>query len=80
MVDECDLASGLVRQVVARGAAEILTFDVPRGRRKLARYLGAHESRWDPRFRRYPHDGARGVVWLRMRPTSLVARDLSYAV
>jgi pyridoxamine 5'-phosphate oxidase-like protein len=81
VVDECDLVSGLVRQVVARGAAEILTFDVPRGRRKLARYLGADESRWDPRFRRYLHDdGAKGVVWLRMRPTSLVARDLSYAV
>ncbi|MFF0744938.1 pyridoxamine 5'-phosphate oxidase family protein [Streptomyces sp. NPDC004111] len=40
VVDECDLATGLVRQVVARGRAELVPFDVPRGRRKLARYLG----------------------------------------
>ncbi|HEX5120283.1 MAG TPA: pyridoxamine 5'-phosphate oxidase family protein [Pseudonocardiaceae bacterium] len=80
VVDECDLATGLVRQVVARGAAEILPFDVPRGRRKLVRYLGTDESSWDPRFRRYLHDDVRGVVWLRMRPTFLTTRDLSYAV
>jgi hypothetical protein len=27
VVDVCDLATGLVRQVIARGAAEILPFD-----------------------------------------------------
>ena len=52
VVDVCDLATGLVRQVIARGAAEILPFDVARGRRKLTRYLGADESKWDSRFRR----------------------------
>ena len=52
VVDVCDLATGLVRQVIARGAAEILPFDAPRGRRKLTRYLGADESKWDSRFRR----------------------------
>lgn len=41
VVDECNLATGLVRQVIARGRAEVLPFDVPRGRRKLTRYLGA---------------------------------------
>jgi nitroimidazol reductase NimA-like FMN-containing flavoprotein (pyridoxamine 5'-phosphate oxidase superfamily) len=80
VVDECDLSTGRVRQVIARGRAEVLAFDVPRGRRKLARYLGADEERWDQRFRRYLHDdpAEKGTAWLRLRPSSLVARDLSY--
>lgn len=53
VVDECNLATGLVRQVIARGRAEVLPFDVPRGRRKLTRYLGADQTRWDQRFLRY---------------------------
>jgi hypothetical protein len=82
VVDECDLTTGTVRQVIARGRAELLPFDVPRGRRKLARYLGADETRWDERFRRYLHDdpAGKGTTWLRLRPASLTARDLSYAV
>ncbi|MEY9938395.1 pyridoxamine 5'-phosphate oxidase family protein [Streptacidiphilus sp. MAP5-3] len=80
VVDECDLATGLVRQVIARGRAELAPFDVPRGRRKLTRYLGADESRWDARFRAYLHDDAasRGTTWLCLRPTALVANDLTY--
>ena len=80
VVDECDLVTGTVRQVIARGQAELVPFDVPRGRRKLARYLGPDESRWDQRFRRYLHDdpAARGTVWLRLRPARLTATDLSY--
>jgi nitroimidazol reductase NimA-like FMN-containing flavoprotein (pyridoxamine 5'-phosphate oxidase superfamily) len=82
VVDECDLASGLVRQVIARGDAAILPFDVPRGRRLLSRYLGPDEARWDPRFRQYLHGdpAPAGTVWLRLRPSSLTAADLSYAV
>ncbi|OUC99950.1 pyridoxamine 5'-phosphate oxidase family protein [Streptomyces swartbergensis] len=82
VVDECDLATGLVRQVIARGRAELLPFDVERGRRKLVRYLGADEARWDERFVHYLHDdpAQRGTVWLRLKPVSLVAHDLSYAV
>ena len=82
VVDVCDLASGLVRQVTARGEAELVPFDVPRGRRKPARYLGPDETRWDPRFRGYPHDdpAERGTCWLRLRPVSLTAWDLSYQV
>jgi hypothetical protein len=82
VVDVCDVGTGVVRQVVARGDAELLPFDVPRGRRKLVRYLGADESRWDERFVRYLHDdpGQRGTAWLRLAPTSLVAKDLSYSV
>ncbi|PWI20280.1 phosphate oxidase [Streptomyces sp. Act143] len=82
VVDECDLVTGRVRQVVARGAAELVPFDVPRGRRKLTRCLGADETRWDDRFVRYLYDdpGERGTVWLRLTPRSLRARDLSCSV
>jgi hypothetical protein len=51
VVDVCDLATGLVRQVIARGRAELLPLDVARGRRKRSRYLGEDETRWDRRFR-----------------------------
>ncbi|MGH3682450.1 MAG: pyridoxamine 5'-phosphate oxidase family protein [Natronosporangium sp.] len=82
VVDECDLATGTVRQVIARGQAELAPFDVPRGRRKLSRYLGADETRWDPRFRRYLYldPVEAGTAWLRIHPDSLGAKDLSYAV
>jgi nitroimidazol reductase NimA-like FMN-containing flavoprotein (pyridoxamine 5'-phosphate oxidase superfamily) len=81
-VDVCDTATGLVRQVIARGRAELLPFDIPRGKRKLSRYLGPDETRWDSRFRHYLHDEPteRGTVWLRLCPTSLTATDLSYRV
>lgn len=80
VVDECDLATGLVRQVIARGRAELVPFDVERGRRKLVRYLGTDEARWDERFVRYLYDdpAERGTLWLRLEPGSLVARDLSF--
>jgi hypothetical protein len=79
-VDICDIDTGLVRQVIARGQAEIRPFDVPRGQRMLSRYLGPDESRWDNRFRRYLHDdpAARGAIWIRLEPASLSAKDLSY--
>jgi Pyridoxamine 5'-phosphate oxidase len=82
VVDVCDLATGLVRQVIARGRAELLPFDVARGRRKLRRYLGVDEARWDDRFRHYLLDdpAEKGTVWLRLRPDSLVVSDLSYSV
>lgn len=80
VVDVCDVSSGLVRQVIARGRAELLPFDVPRGRRKLSRYLGPDEALWDARFVRYlHHDPERGGArWLRLRPRRLTAKDLSY--
>jgi hypothetical protein len=80
VVDECDLATGTVRQVIARGQAGLRPFDVARGRRKLARYLGADETAWDERFRRYLHDdpAQRGTQWLHLRPARLTATDLSY--
>jgi nitroimidazol reductase NimA-like FMN-containing flavoprotein (pyridoxamine 5'-phosphate oxidase superfamily) len=82
VVDECDVATGLVRQVIARGRAELVPFDVERGRRKLVRYLGSDEARWDRRFVDYLRDdpAARGQLWLRLEPASLTAEDLSYEV
>jgi hypothetical protein len=82
VVDECDLATGLVRQVVARGPGDLLPYDVPRGRRKLSRYLGQDEDRWDSRFRQYVRNErpAGSAVWLRIRPAWLRALDLSYTV
>ena len=82
VVDECDLTTGMVRQIIARGQAEVLPFDVPRGRRKLARYLGTDETRWDQRFHRYLYDDPteKETIWLRLHPTSLTAKDLSYTV
>ena len=82
VVDECNLATGLVRQVIARGRAEVLPFDMPRGRRKLTRYLGADQARWDQRFLRYVLDDPveKGTAWLRLRPDFLTAKDLSYTV
>ncbi|MFH8979575.1 pyridoxamine 5'-phosphate oxidase family protein [Streptomyces varsoviensis] len=82
VVDACDLGTGMVRQVIARGQAEVVPFDVPRGRRKLSRYLGADDAEWDERFRHYLLDdpAVSGAVWLRVRPESLIAKDLSYSV
>jgi hypothetical protein len=81
-VDICDIATGLVGQVIARGHAEIQTFDVPRGRRMLSRYLGPDENKWDNRFRRYLHDdpAERGTSWVRLKPVSLTAKDLTYQI
>jgi hypothetical protein len=46
----------------------------------LSRYLGPDENTWDSRFRRYLHDdpAERGTIWIRLKPASLTAKDLSY--
>jgi hypothetical protein len=79
-VDICDTTTGLVRQVIARGQGEVVPFDVSRGRSILSRYLGVDEARWDERFRRYLYDdpAESGTTWIRLRPSSLIATDLSY--
>ena len=81
VVDVCDAGTGTVRQVIARGRAEIVPFDVLLGRRKLSRYLGADETRWDGRYRRYllGDPAETGTVWLRLRPDTLTAKDLSFS-
>ena len=76
VVDICDTDTGFVKQVIASGEVEILPFDVPRGRRKLSRYLGTDEGNWDDRFRHYLLDDPfeRGTVWLRLRPARLICQ------
>ena len=79
VVDSCDLDSGEVLQVRAAGVAELVPYDVERARRKLVRYLGPDESRWDgDRFASVPEDGESRFIQL--VPDRLVARDLSYRV
>ncbi len=82
VVDEYGPVSGRVRQVVARGTAELLPCDVPRGRRKLSRYPGEGESRWDRRFldHLYADPERSGTVRLHVVPASLHARDLGCQV
>ncbi len=79
-VDVCDTATGLVRQVIAFGRAEVLPFDVARGHRKLSRYLGSDDTCWDVRFRHYlqSDETETGAVWICLHPTSIKAMDLSY--
>ena len=76
VVDTCDLATGEVLQVTARGTAVIEPFDVERARRWGRRYLGEDERDW----RRF-NDGVFGepsTRFARLRPGMLRARDLSY--
>lgn len=74
-VDTCDLATGEVRQVIARGSIEILAYDRDRAVRKLRRYLGPDISRWDDRF---DPDRMTNAKFARLEPTDLTARDLSF--
>jgi len=77
VVDTCDLGTGEVKQVVARGMAELLPYDRERGFRKLSRYMGEEVSSWDERFSGYLSERP-DAQWLRLRPTTLTAHDLSY--
>jgi len=77
VVDTCDLATGEVLQLSAEGDAEIYQLDSGRARRLLRRYLGADESRWPERFKSGTfHDPTTRLI--RLEPTRVRARDLSY--
>ncbi|GAA4824859.1 pyridoxamine 5-phosphate oxidase [Streptomyces ziwulingensis] len=75
VVDECDLATGRTRQIVARGTGAVTTGDPGRARRKLTRYLGPDETQWDPRFLPGPD-----LSWARLTPHTLRVADLSFHV
>jgi nitroimidazol reductase NimA-like FMN-containing flavoprotein (pyridoxamine 5'-phosphate oxidase superfamily) len=77
VVDTCDLRSGEVLQVVARGSAEILALDEGRARRKLGRYLGPDEASRDRRFIAGTFADP-SVRLVRVAPRFLRARDLSF--
>jgi nitroimidazol reductase NimA-like FMN-containing flavoprotein (pyridoxamine 5'-phosphate oxidase superfamily) len=77
VVDTCDVTTGTVRVVSARGAAEVVPLDRERAVRKLSRYLGADESQWDARFREaLDEDPSTRLV--RLTPTVLRAWDRSF--
>ena len=73
VVDTCDLHTLEVRQVTARGNAEVVPFDPARAERKLTRYLGPDQRIWPQDFRNFGPD----TRFVRLVPTSLSARDLS---
>lgn len=77
VVDECDLQTGTVIQVICHGRAEVVPFDHGRARRKLRRYLGDDESSWDERFSKGTFANP-SVRLVRLEPRSLIARDLSF--
>jgi nitroimidazol reductase NimA-like FMN-containing flavoprotein (pyridoxamine 5'-phosphate oxidase superfamily) len=77
VVDTCDVATGMVRAVWARGVAVVVPLDRERAARKLSRYLGADESQWDARFREaLDEDPSTRLV--RLTPTVLRAWDRSF--
>ena len=82
VVDVCEPAGGRIMVVHARGAAEVIAYDVPRGRRMLHRYLGPDEDRWPSEpsdYRSYlAGDGLPGMVWLKLTPERMTSHDFSY--
>lgn len=80
VVDTCDLDTGITLQVIATGHGSVVDFDVPRGRRKLVRYLGGDEPTWDDRFSLRDDPNARGLRWARLVPDELLICDVSFRV
>ena len=78
VVDTCDLDTGECLQVAGRGLGELVRYDRERGRRKLERYLGPDQLSWDERFRQYLSEESE-ASWLRITPTWLTAKNLSFA-
>lgn len=78
VVDVSDLSTGEVVHVRARGYGEIVPVDRERAMRKFARYLGADESRWDPRF--VPSLDLPSARMCRFAPSSMEAADASFVV
>jgi hypothetical protein len=76
VVDSCDLQSGEILQVNARGLGRLQPFDAERARRWGRRYLGPDESHWR-RFRGgvFEDQTTRFAV---LDPIALTARDLSF--
>jgi nitroimidazol reductase NimA-like FMN-containing flavoprotein (pyridoxamine 5'-phosphate oxidase superfamily) len=77
VIDTCDVRTGAVRVVTARGTAEVVPLDRGRAVRKLSRYLGPDEAEWDGRFREaLDEDPSTRLV--RLTPTVLRAWDRSF--
>lgn len=81
VVDSCDLATGEVRQVTARGEGVVVPFDPELARRKLVRYVGPDEAAWDTRFSvRHLSEPDADTRLVRLEPERLTANDLSFSV
>lgn len=78
VVDECDVRTGEVIHVRARGYGEIIPVDRDRAMRKFSRYLGADQSQWDPRF--VPSLDLLSTRMCRFTPDSIEAADVSFRV
>jgi hypothetical protein len=78
VVDECDVDTGEVVHVFARGRAEVVPVDVARAKRKFARYLGPDEASWDPRF--VPSLSLPTTRMIRFTPERMSASDVSFEV
>lgn len=76
VVDTCDLQTGEVRQVTARGSAVVQLFDANRARRWGSRYLGPDERHWGRLQDDVFNDPTTRLVVL--EPTTLRARDMSF--
>jgi hypothetical protein len=78
VVDECDISTGEVIHVRARGFGEIIPVDRDRAMKKFSRYLGADQSTWDPRF--VPSLDLPSTRMCRFAPQSIEAADVSFMV
>ena len=78
VVDSCDLHTGRVLQVTAKGRAEAVAMDRARAVRKLAKYLGPDPGSWPPdRFLAPLDDPVSRLI--RLVPDGrLAVRDVSY--
>lgn len=78
VVDECNVQTGEVVHVFARGGASIVPVDVARAKRKFARYLGPDESLWDQRF--VPSLTLPTTRMIRFTPEQMRAADVSFTI
>jgi hypothetical protein len=76
VVDTCDLDTGEVLQVRARGEASVEPFDAELAQRWGARYLGPDRARWGRFATDVFEDPSSRFV--RLAPSRLWARDLSW--
>ena len=76
VIDICDLDTGEVKQVRARGVAELHPFDRERAYRKLSRYLGSDERRWDAN--RFTLEDAATTKFVKLTPDRIDALNLSF--
>ncbi len=78
LIDTWHPTTGEVLQLIATGHAAIHPFDANRARRKLSRYLGDDQSKWDKdRFIKGTFDSP-SAAFVRLRPDRLTVKDLSY--